>query len=58
MGRHSGRRAYAGRVSISERAGADSDVAAVADRSWATRSHRETLVELVLLGWTLCGVGD
>ena len=58
VGRESGRRAYAGRVSISERASAGSDVGVLADRSWGTRSHRETLAELVLLGWTPCGVGD
>jgi hypothetical protein len=45
-------------VSISERASAGSDVGVLADRSWGTRSHRETLAELVLLGWTPCGVGD
>jgi hypothetical protein len=57
-GRESGRRAYAGRVSTSERAGAGSDVGVLADRIWGTRSHRETLAELVLLGWIPCGVGD
>ncbi len=58
VGSESGRRAYAGRVSTSERAGAGSDVGVSADRSWGTRSHREALAELVLLGWTPCGVGD
>src|SRR5262245_37720126 len=48
--------AYAGRVSTSERAGAGRDVDVLADRSWGTRSHRETLAELVLLGWTPLGV--
>jgi hypothetical protein len=45
-------------MSTSERAGAGRDVDVLAARSWGTRSHRETLAELVLLGWTPLGVGD
>ncbi len=43
---------------MSGRAGAGSDVGVLAERSWGTRSHREALADLVLLGWTPCGVGD
>ena len=45
-------------MSTSEWASAGLDVGVLADRSWGTRSHREALAELVLLGWTPCGVGD
>lgn len=45
-------------MSTGEGTTAGSDAGVLADRSWGTRSHRETLAELVLLGWTPCGVGD
>ncbi|WP_433351837.1 hypothetical protein ACQP25_02545 [Microtetraspora malaysiensis] len=32
------------------------DLTPLRDRSWAALSHRQALAELVLLGWTPCGV--
>ncbi|MFF4778922.1 hypothetical protein [Microtetraspora fusca] len=34
------------------------DLTPLRDRPWAELSHRQALAELVLLGWTPCGVGD
>ncbi len=50
--------AYAGGVLASDWADADPDVVALVDRNWAVRSHRQTMAELLLLGWTPCGIGD
>ncbi|HEU4349698.1 MAG TPA: hypothetical protein VFR35_18125 [Actinoplanes sp.] len=43
---------------MSTRDGASADVDALADRGWGARSYRETLAELILLGWAPCGLGD
>ncbi|GLX01472.1 hypothetical protein [Microtetraspora sp. NBRC 16547] len=34
------------------------DLTPLLDRPWAALSHRQALAELVLLGWTPCGIGD
>lgn len=40
------------------RAADHDDLAPLLDRQWVSMTHREALAELVLLGWTSCGVGD
>jgi hypothetical protein len=50
--------AYAWLVRAREPGEVDPDVVVLLDEIWAAKSHRQALAELVLLGWTPCGIGD